>query len=275
MTKTPNGKARAAVSNRPERSSADRSASGAAEARRIPHYLRAKAEMAARIARGDYTPGQMLPSEFALAAEFSVSQGTMRKALDLLTAEGRLTRRQGKGTFVSTPRVGAGLDNALPPRMFSPEFFPLVADDGLGVVQPVSEIRWLAQSSATTEEAAALGVPPDAPVYRLARLRRLAGASVISETVTLLRAAFEGFDKAAPGEDLFADYAARFGISVARVSERMKAVPAGMEEAEVLDVKPGTPLLCIWRIARDGAGRAVEFRRTHALTRQHFYQPVP
>ena len=48
-----------------------------------------------------WQPGEMLPSEFKLADEFNVSQGTVRKALTLLTDTKIVTRRQGVGTFVS------------------------------------------------------------------------------------------------------------------------------------------------------------------------------
>lgn len=48
-----------------------------------------------------WQPGEMLPSEFKLADEFNVSQGTVRKALTLLTDTKIVNRRQGVGTFVS------------------------------------------------------------------------------------------------------------------------------------------------------------------------------
>src|SRR6202012_1763353 len=54
-----------------------------------------------RVAEGDWRPGEALPSEQSLARELGVSQGTMRKVLDSLTAEKVLERRQGKGTFIA------------------------------------------------------------------------------------------------------------------------------------------------------------------------------
>ena len=51
---------------------------------------------------GEWKPGEAIPSELELAARFKVSQGTVRKAIDELAAEGLLVRRQGKGTFVAT-----------------------------------------------------------------------------------------------------------------------------------------------------------------------------
>ncbi len=52
--------------------------------------------------RGEWKPGELIPSEIDLAARFQVSQGTVRKAVDELAAEHMLLRRQGKGTFVAT-----------------------------------------------------------------------------------------------------------------------------------------------------------------------------
>ena len=52
--------------------------------------------------RGEWKPGELIPSEIDLAARFQVSQGTVRKAVDELAAEHLLLRRQGKGTFVAT-----------------------------------------------------------------------------------------------------------------------------------------------------------------------------
>ena len=54
-----------------------------------------------QIAAGVWRPGEALPSEQALGRELKVSQGTIRKVLDALTAEKLLERRQGKGTFLA------------------------------------------------------------------------------------------------------------------------------------------------------------------------------
>ena len=53
-----------------------------------------------RIRSGEWKPGQLIPNEFEIAAEFGVSQGTARKAIGALAAENLVVRRQGRGTFV-------------------------------------------------------------------------------------------------------------------------------------------------------------------------------
>ena len=73
-----------------------------------PLYQQIKSLLLQSLERGEWKPGEAIPSEMELASRFQVSQGTVRKAVDELAAENLLTRRQGKGTFVSThhePRV--------------------------------------------------------------------------------------------------------------------------------------------------------------------------
>ena len=85
-----------------------------------PLYRQVRDTLVKRIADGVWQAGQPLPSEPELAAELSVSQGTVRKALDAMTAEKLVIRRQARGTFV------AKHDDA---RILF-KFFKLVPDQG-------------------------------------------------------------------------------------------------------------------------------------------------
>ena len=66
-----------------------------------PLYLQVKEDILDRILKGEWSPGSFLPNEFVLAEQYDVSQGTLRKALNELTAEKHLVRYQGKGTAVA------------------------------------------------------------------------------------------------------------------------------------------------------------------------------
>ena len=67
-----------------------------------PLYQQIKGLLTQRLESGEWRPGESIPSEQDLAAQFSVSQGTVRKAIDELAGENLVVRRQGKGTFVAT-----------------------------------------------------------------------------------------------------------------------------------------------------------------------------
>ncbi|HSR54974.1 MAG TPA: GntR family transcriptional regulator, partial [Alphaproteobacteria bacterium] len=71
-----------------------------------PLYRQVKELLLQRVVSGYWKPGEILPSEVKLAAEFNVSQGTVRKALEEMAAEHLVVRHQGKGTFVAARGVG-------------------------------------------------------------------------------------------------------------------------------------------------------------------------
>jgi GntR family transcriptional regulator len=65
-----------------------------------PAYRQIADRLRERILRGELAPGEPLPSESELIAEFAVSRPTIRSALSVLKNEGRVHARQGRGVFV-------------------------------------------------------------------------------------------------------------------------------------------------------------------------------
>ncbi len=61
-----------------------------------PLYKQLEAALKEAIARGEYKPGQQIPTENELSVRWQVSRVTVRKALDALTRENLLTRVSGK-----------------------------------------------------------------------------------------------------------------------------------------------------------------------------------
>ena len=104
-------------------------------------YLLVRDDVARRIDDGEWKIGDKLTNEADLAREMNVSGGTMRKALDLLESEGRLSRRQGLGTFVLDPsqaKVQLSLDRVVATKvykMLSAQQLAGRADDDLALVR--------------------------------------------------------------------------------------------------------------------------------------------
>jgi GntR family transcriptional regulator len=225
-----------------------------------PLYRRVKDMLVKRIADGAWTPGQLLPSEFQIAQDLAVSQGTVRKALDEMTAENMLVRRQGKGTFV------ARHDEA---RILF-QYFKLQRDDGEKAF-PESEVVEVATVAATAEVAAVLGLAAGDAVIRVRRVRSLDREPVIAETIHLPAVLFPGLADEPVPNNLYGLYSTRYGVTVARARERLKAVAAAPEDARLLGVAAGTPVLAIDRVAEAIDGATVEWRVSVCRTERYHY----
>lgn len=210
----------------------------------------------ARLIDGTWAPGMLLPSEHQLATELGVSQGTVRKALDSLAADHLLVRRQGRGTFVAEPEEGRILF----------QFFKLTADDGSRAL-PETVSASLTRDRADSEARQRLALPARSGVWRIERMRRLAGGAPLVERIVLPAARFPGLDRLpAIPNNLYLLYATRFGITVGRAVERLKAVAATAEEAAALGCPVGAPLLAIDRTAFALDGTPAEWRTTRCRT---------
>ena len=67
---------------------------------KTPAYVRVYNTLRGRILDGDYALGELLPPEPELEKQFLVSRTTVRKAVELLSREGLVEAKQGRGTRV-------------------------------------------------------------------------------------------------------------------------------------------------------------------------------
>ncbi|HVW58164.1 MAG TPA: GntR family transcriptional regulator [Rhizobiaceae bacterium] len=226
-----------------------------------PLYLQVREELTRYLTNGRWQPGAMLPSEQELARELGVSQGTVRKALDAMTAESILVRRQGRGTFV--PELEEGR------IMF--QFFRLYPDKGERLF-PVSKVLSSQLARSAMAEAAALDLKKGITVWRINRLRYHGERIMLRETISLSADRFPGFGELAViPNNVYRLYSERWGVSIVKIAEKLKAVAASPADAVELGCKEGTPLLRIERVAYDLNKTPVEFRVSHCLTETMHY----
>ena len=72
-------------------------------AENVPLYIMIESAVEQRLLDDTYQVGKMIPTEFELMDEFSVSRETVRKAINLLVQRGKLEKKRGIGTFVASP----------------------------------------------------------------------------------------------------------------------------------------------------------------------------
>ena len=238
----------------------------APEAAGMPLYRVVKRSLLSAIESGTCAPGDTLPSETEIAGAMGVSIGTLRRAVDELTAEHILVRRQGRGTFVATHNTDR----------FLLQFFHVERDDGLREA-PQIELVSFERTRAGAEPARALQLPAGEPVIRIENRLLLQGSAVIYDRLTLPAALFKGLTekrfRERPGA-IYQLYQSDFGISVLRAKERARASAADRDAVRVLGLGIGQPVIQVRRTALSFGDRPVEFRVSVINTAHHDYVNV-
>jgi GntR family transcriptional regulator len=219
----------------------------------IPLYYQIKSRLLEAIEAGHLNPGDRVPSERELTTQFGVSRMTARQALIELENKGYLYRLQGKGTFVSTPKLDQ-------PLVGLTSFTEDMRRRGL---EPGARVLAAEEVPAGRKAARALGISETAPVYRLERLRLAGGDPMALETAHVPVGYAPGLlSDGSLERSLYSMLKERFGIHLIKAAQSLEAVAANEYEAEVLHVKEGTPLLLLERVSRDAQDRPVEFVRS-------------
>lgn len=229
-----------------------------------PLYVEVRDTVLGRISSGTWKPGEMLPSESAIGLELGVSQGTVRKALDDLAAQNVVVRRQGKGTFVAEHTAERALFH----------FFHIETDTNTRALPTNSQVLSCRRRKADKAEIDALHLDRDSRIVEIKRVREMAGQPAIAETVIVSAALFADIDKRTLNDvpnELYQFYEQKYGITVHRAVERVRAVAASETDAKLLGITPGAPLLEIRRIAETVDGRPIERRISRCLTEGRHY----
>jgi GntR family transcriptional regulator len=229
-----------------------------------PLYLQIKDLLTRSLDAGEWKPGEAILSEIVLASRYKVSQGTVRKAIDVLAAENLVVRRQGKGTFVATHTEEKS-------SMF--RFLRIRRIDGVDEY-PHSRLLDIRRGKASAEVARLLLLRPGEAVVMLRRVLEYSGEPVVLDEITLPAALFKGLTRArydAYRGSTYSFFETQFGVRMVRADERIKAIAADTVSGKILKVTAGSPLLAVERVAYTYGDRPVEWRRGLCSTKNHFY----
>jgi GntR family transcriptional regulator len=227
-----------------------------------PLYQQIKGLLTRSLTLGEWKAGEALPAETELAQRFKVSQGTVRKALDALTADGLLVRRQGKGTFVATHAEAR----------VQYRFLRLMPDQG---VREAMQRRFLdfRRLRAPADIARALDLKAGDGVLQLRRLLLAGDLPVVLDDIWLAARLFKGLTAErlqAYRGPMYGLFEAEFGVQMIRAEEKIRAVAAAPADAALLGTALGAPLLLVERRSLTYADRPVELRRGLYCTEAHY-----
>jgi GntR family transcriptional regulator len=211
-----------------------------------PRYREIEQVLRARIAT--LRPGDRLPSDSDLCTEFGVSRMTARNAMGRLAEDGLVVRDPGRGSFVAEPPSHRRADSLM---SFSREM------RRQGRV-PSSRLLDRRVRDVTTREALDLRLSPGDPVVSLRRIRLADGQPIAIEHAVLhgrTAAALMAADLAAGSlHETLTDT----GFVPTKGQATLWAEAASEEDARLLAVRPGDPLLVERRVILDQRGRPLE-----------------
>jgi GntR family transcriptional regulator len=212
----------------------------------LPRYRRIEQALRERIA--SLEPGDPLPSDAELVVEFAVSRMTARNAMQRLAEEGLVVRRPGRGSFVAQPPTHRRADHLM---TFSREMARL------GRV-PTSMLLTREARPATATEAAALRLDEGDPVVVVRRVRCADSQPMAVETAVLVGATEPFVMQADLEHGSLHEALAAGGFQLRRGTAAIAAEQASREEAALLGLRPGDPLLVERRTIVDALARPVE-----------------
>jgi GntR family transcriptional regulator len=226
------------------------------QAAAAPRYIQLANTLEIAIKQRVLGVGDFLPPERMLAEALDLSRVTVSKAMRLLEEKALVSRQQGIGTRVAM-HIGYSLnqDNG---------FTAQVLRSGSSVSN-----QWLLRSciKAPSEVAKALELASGSIVVKLRRLRLMDGNPVSLET-TYIPTRFLP-DPEELEHSLYALWKSR-GIVPEGRHFLLKAVASSDENASLLNVQSGTPLLRIVQTSRNAQGEVLEFSET--LCRSDVYE---
>jgi GntR family transcriptional regulator len=209
--------------------------------------------LAQQIVAGELRPGQRLGAERAMAAELGVSRAMLRQALAILEESGMIRRVPGRGggTFVTREKIERDLSTI--------QGIPaLLRSQGVTAGTHVLSAQLTEPDDAAGQ---ALRMRPGELVVDLVRLRLADGSPFSLEHARLPAKRFPGLLELPLGGSVYELLADHYGAGPHEAVERIEVAIATAEQAALLDVPTGAPLLAITRTTTDSNGDPIEFSR--------------
>jgi GntR family transcriptional regulator len=218
----------------------------------LPKYFQLVNILRHKIEDGEWEPYESIPSERELENQYNISRTTIREAIGVLVRQGYLFKEHGRGTFVAPQKLQRSLHEL---TSFSQDMLKRG-------ITPGQEIRFVGYTDPTAKVLQALELPPDTPkIFMVERIRLGNGLPVGLQSSYLALPNGQIFRK----EDiertgsLYDLLRERFNLIPTEAEETIEATLASPEEAALLDIAEGSPLLLTTHVMYAQNRRPVEY----------------
>jgi GntR family transcriptional regulator len=229
----------------------------------LPLYEQIKQKILLSLEHGLWKAGDLIPSEFDLAALYQVSQGTIRKALDELVQQHLLIRRQGSGTFVATHQE----------EQSKYRFLHLANSAGF-IEESQNKILLCTHQKAPKIVYSPFSMNAEDIFVHIRRLMSFNGKPTVFEDIWLPCPLFEDLSLElleSWSGTMYGLFESHFGVHMTHAEERVHAVLPSNLAAEFLEIDSVVPVLDIFRIAYTYGDKPVEVRQAQYITTDHHY----
>ena len=216
-----------------------------------PLYRQVRTALQDMIEGPEYGPGDRLPSERELAERLGVSRMTARRAIEGLVRLGLLERRSTSGTYVPEPQVVRSAGG--PALSLSQMLRAAGGESG-------SRLLSFEAKPAARKVAEGLQLGVGEPVVLTRRLRLINGQPFSLESSYLPQALVQGLAAADLVDgSLYQMLRERYGIAIGSADQTINLSHAAPDEAALLELEAGSPVLLLRAVVTDTSGRPIEY----------------
>ena len=220
----------------------------------VPYYHQVKEAVRALIASGELKPGDMLSSEFSLSEQVGISRLVVHRAYRELVTEGLLIRKRAVGTFVA-PLIKRSFTVTGP-------LFSMTENLSADALEPSNKILLQEVILASEEIRNELKLPEGGQVIHLRNLRF---AKQLPFAVEEMYFPFERFPALANldlnNRSVYVILEKLYDAHPQEALDLITADSASSQEARLLGINKGAPVMRVKRISTDRSGLPVEYSK--------------
>lgn len=216
-------------------------------------HFKVKEAIIQLIKSGEYAPNTQLPTEAEFCDKFGVSRTTVRTALQQLTMEGYVYRKQGSGTFVADHKVKQILTNTVA------QFAEQLTTQGK---HPKIKVLNLTVIQADPFLEKFFEIEEGDPVNKLERIRYADDEPLQYEVAYLPWRKTPGLNIEECEKSLYRLLENQYQLNIKKAIEHLELVMADEDIAEKLNIQVGSPCFSLETYAYLGNNTAIEYSKT-------------